>query len=191
MTVINIRGPHGSGKTTAVLALMARAECCRPLLGVLGPRLPEAYALRFPNIASENFILGPYNCSTGGCDRIKPYELIPRLLEKYAARGSVIFEGALVSSGRGVIYELLKRYQKEAVVLFLGTSIETCLQRIEARSGKPRNARLVKNVSAKYRTIERIEQRVRVDNIIRAAKVSDATAAATIVGLLATGGRTA
>jgi Amino acid:DNA transferase len=184
MTIINIRAPNGGGKTTAVLALMARASATRPLLGVLGPRLPEAYALRFPNIEPEVFIIGPYNCSTAGCDRLRPYELIGPLVAKYAARGHVVFEGALVSSGWGVIGEALERYEKEAVVLFLDTSLETCLQRIEARSGKPRDARLIENVSGKYRAIERIEQRVRKDNIIRMGKVSDATAAATIMELL-------
>jgi hypothetical protein len=184
--IVNLRGTSGSGKTTAVRALLRRAEGTQAIYGAhFGFRMPEAQTLRLAGIKQPVFLIGPYGSDgCDGCDRIQPYALIPPLIEKYAARGHVVFEGLLISSCRGVIGEILERYEQNAVMLFLDTSLETCLQRIEARSGKPRDARLIKNVSGKYRSIERIEARVRDEGIIRAERVSDAAAAATIVRLL-------
>jgi protein gp37 len=182
--VINIRGTHGAGKSTVVRELMRASKTCSPIYGALGRKRPEAYRLTMEGCPADIFLLGPYHTPCGGCDALQSFDLILTLIEKYAARGHVVFEGAPVSSCWGVIGEALERYEKEAVVLFLDTPLETCLQRIEARSGKPRVARLIKNVSGKYRSIERIEARVRDEGIIRAERVSDAAAAARIVRLL-------
>jgi hypothetical protein len=52
--LINLRGTSGSGKSTAVLGLLAQCPH-KPIYGALG-RLPEAYAL----CARPVFIIGPY-----------------------------------------------------------------------------------------------------------------------------------
>lgn len=182
--LVNIRGTNGAGKTTAIRTLMELGSF-RPVYGlVFGPYHPQAYVGTTPGSERQVFVLGRYDTPTGGCDSLPTYDLVIELLEKYAAKGNVIFEGFQVASCYGRIGAFMESYGKDAVMLFLDTPLETCLQRIEARSGKLRDARLIKNVSAKFKTIERIEARVREDNIIRAERVSDAAAAARIVRLL-------
>ena len=109
------------------------------IYGVLGLRQPEAYQLRFPECAADVFVLGPYQTATGGCDRIQHYERIPPLIEKYAARGHVIFEGVIVSSTYGQVGALLERWGKQAVMLTLDTPLEECVRRVNVRRG-PRGA---------------------------------------------------
>lgn len=164
--VVNIRGPHGAGKSTAIRALMGTAF--RPVYDVLfGLRHPEAYVGTLPGVAREVFILGRYDIPCGGCDTIQPYKLIPPLIEKYAARGHVLFEGVLVATCWGAVGEALERWG-DAVILFLDTPVEECLRRVERRRGCARDERLIENVAAKHRAVERIRERVIADDILRA-----------------------
>src|SRR5438034_2286875 len=105
----DLRGTHGAGKSTAIRALMGMATF-RPVYDVLfGLRHPEAYRSTLPGVERDVFILGRYDIPSGGCDSIQPFSLIPQLIKKYAARGHVVFEGALISTCWGVVGEALKR----------------------------------------------------------------------------------
>ena len=101
--VINLRATNGAGKSTAIRALMEKSNV-HPIFGTtFGLRCPEGYKARLPQVEADVFVLGPYTAQCGGCDRIQPYDLIPRLIEKYAVQGHLIFEGALISTCWGAI----------------------------------------------------------------------------------------
>lgn len=130
--IISLRGTNGSGKSTVVRALLEEFPSV-PIYGVLGPRRPEAYCVTVSGVASKVFVLGPYETPTGGCDNIQPYDLILYLIKKYAAKGHVLFEGVLVSSSYGRVGTLLEQWGADAVMAFMGTSLERCIANVQAR----------------------------------------------------------
>ena len=172
--IISIRGTNGSGKSTIIRTLLKEHKH-KPIYGVLGPRMPEAYEVKVPRSKAPVYVLGPYVTSSGGCDSVQPYELIIELIEKYGAKGHVVFEGVIVTSVYGRVGILLEKWGMSAVFMFLDTTLETCLERIEARRGRPRDARLIKNVTAKYNTAMRIKQKVTEEKKMQVATVSSDT----------------
>jgi hypothetical protein len=184
--VINIRGTHGSGKSTVVRELMRASKICSPIYGVLGRKRPEAYRLTMEGCPADTFVLGPYETACGGCDAVQPYALIPQLIEKYAARGSVVFEGALISSCWGAIGEALERRGRNAAVLFLDTPLEVCVERVNARRRARGDARAfdASKLAGKHARIARLKEEKAAAGRVQALSVSDATAVATIIGLL-------
>lgn len=161
------------------------AECkVKPIYGALGPRMPEAYELMVPKCKTKTYLLGPYLTDCGGCDRLIPYELIPDLIKKYAPKGHVLFEGIIVTSVYGQVGALMEQWKKNSIFLFLDTTLDECLNRIEKRRDKGRDDRLIKNVSAKYDTALRVKKKVLEDNIMTAMDVSSATAKEVILKLL-------
>jgi uridine kinase len=174
--LINLRGTSGAGKSTIVRALMAQCPH-KPIYGALGLRLPEAYKLMLPQPV---FVIGPYTTPCGGCDRVLPFALIPQLIQRYAQQGHVVFEGLLISTCYGVIGQVMER--RESVVMFLDTTLDVCIARVEARrrvSGnfRPFNPKLL---IEKYNTITRLKGKFGS----RAISVSDHNASATIIRLL-------
>jgi hypothetical protein len=165
--IINIRGTHGAGKSTAVRAVMARGEV-EPIYGVLGPRLPEAYELELPRVEVPIFAIGPYTSPCGGCDRISSNEIIMTLIRKYAEHGHALFEGALISSTYGAVGALLERWGKDSVFVFLSTPLEECLRRVEARRGRERDERLIRNVTLKYDASWRVHRKIVSEGKMRA-----------------------
>lgn len=151
--ILNIRGTHGSGKSTIVLDLLRKYE--HELLGA-GKR-PEGYLVHVPQLHRPLFFVGPYATACGGCDAIQPYALIwPRVLA-YARKGHVLFEGALVSSSVGEIGRAMGARKKDCVVFFLDTPVEVCLERIHQRrlakgDERPLNPH---NTTVKYVAVER------------------------------------
>lgn len=185
--LISLRGTNGSGKSTVVRNLFSKYKPT-PIYGVLGPRDPTAYMLLDKRWGTPLYVLGPYRTGTGGCDRIQPYDLIPELIAKYAGLGHVLFEGIIITSTYGQVGELMEKFKKKSVFLFLDTSLEECLRRIEKRrGGKPRDERLIKNVTDKFNTMWRIRDRIVQDNIMRVEVVNSDVAHEKIIGLLKDG----
>jgi thymidylate kinase len=178
--LINLRGCNGAGKSTVIRTLMAQCPH-KAIYGVLGPRLPEAYALMLPQPV---FVIGPYTTDCGGCDRILPFALVPQLIEKYAHQGHVIFEGLLIATCYGVIGKLMEAH--ESVVMFLDTPLRVCIERVKARRATAGNFRPFnpKLVAQKYATIARLKHKFGP----RAMWVSDCDAVATIMQILNTRG---
>jgi len=184
--LISLRGTNGSAKSTVIRTLIASCHN-HAIYGALGSRLPEAYQLEVRGVSRPVFILGPYHLTEcGGCDRFK-YDTVLRLLEKYEPKGHVIFEGVIITSVYGRVGALMEKYKKDSVFVFLNTSLETCLKRVEARSGNSRDERLVKNVTLKFKTAERIRKKVLADGIMRAYSTSAGNAPTLIKKLLADG----
>jgi thymidylate kinase len=184
--IISLRGTHGSGKSTVMRAILK--QCAhRPIYGVLGARLPEAYQLTVKGCKQPVFLIGPYQAFCGGCDFIKEFDLIPQLIAKYAPRGHVIFEGVIVASVYGRIGDLLEKWKKDSVFVFLDTSLEVCMQRVQARRNDRNDSREFdpKNLKLKYDSVERIKRRIVEDDIMSSLVVSSDDGAAAILKMLA------
>ena len=153
--LINLRGTHGSGKSTAIRALMEKSNV-RPIFGTtFGLRCPEGYKARLPEVEADVFVLGSYTAQCGGCDRIQPYDLILVLLNKYEQRGHVLFEGSLVSDNFGRIGEWLEARGRNASVLFLDTPLDVCLSWLRQRT--PGGG--TRHVEKRFQAIRRVRQK--------------------------------
>ena len=178
--LINLRGTHGSGKSTIVRTLLD-ANDALPIYGLLGRQRAEAYAL-----LGKTFVLGPYTQQCGGLDAVQPYQLIVPLIMKYGAVGHVIFEGALVSSCWGVVGRLIERWGRDAIIAFLDTSAAECIARVEARRAERGDSRAFnpKNLIAKHATIEKQKVELAAAGIVQTITVSSESAVATVEALL-------
>jgi len=117
-----------------VRGLLAASSKKRSIWGNIGFRQQEAYECHLDGVADSVYIIGPYMNNIGGCDRIRPYDTILHLLDKYAARGHVVFEGVLISDNFGQVGEWLENKGKKALVVFLDTPLEVCLSNIAGRT---------------------------------------------------------
>ena len=182
--IVNVRGTHGAGKSTVVRSVM-RLGIVAPIFGLLGPNLPEAYAVEFPRATVPTFVVGPYTSACGGCDRISDNATVIALIEKYAERGHVLFEGSLISSTYGAVGRFLEAWRKDAAFVFLDTPLEECLRRVEARRGYGRDERLIRNVTGKFRSGARVYERIISEGKMRAILSSSQEAPEIIIGEIA------
>jgi hypothetical protein len=156
--IVNLRGTHGSGKSTAVKRIIERfgAQPCR-----FGKKeRPEAYVMQTP--FGRLYVAGPYHTPCGGCDAIQPYSRIWPMVESLAESGHVLFEGALVSGSYGSIGEASERYGDEFVFAFMDTPLEECLRRIKARRQARGDNRTLDptNTISKYKGVARVRERL-------------------------------
>lgn len=177
--ILNIRGTNGSGKSTLVRQVMEKF-LHRAVYGVLGPKRPEAHCL---TVSNDKFIyvLGPYHIPSGGVDNVQPYESIPLLIEKYAAKGHVIFEGILVSMSKGQVGICLEQWGKQSVLLFLDTSVEECIASVHRRRGDDKES---KHLAKHYEAILRVRNNLLEEDKLRVLDVSRENGLQTILTLL-------
>ncbi len=150
MTIFNIRGTNGSGKTTIVRKLIE--ECKTPIVK-RDCYNPEGKKVGEWSKIGWNAVIGKYSTTCGGCDTIKTQADAKRLITIAAsASKNVIFEGILIST----IYQPWSDFAHEVggmTWLYLDTPLETCLANIYKRNGgKKINEELVIN---KYASIKR------------------------------------
>jgi thymidylate kinase len=158
--IVNLRGTHGSGKSTAVTKLMKAHHTELVVEVTTGKERPLVYKLVGTKLdgapLGPTYIIGPYETACGGCDAIQPYANIWPLVEKYAKKGHVVFEGALVSSCVGSLGEAMAaRRKKDCVVAYLDTPLQTCLDRIVKRRAKKGNTKPLnpKNTESKFKSV--------------------------------------
>jgi thymidylate kinase len=184
--IINIRGTNGSGKSTVIQKLMAQFPA-RPIFGVLGPRRPEAYEFdRTIKASKPVFLLGPYLTPVGGADCIQPFDLIPTLIEKYAERGHVLFEGVLVSKTNGQVGACLAQWGKNSILLYLDTPMDVCVAAVKARRAARGDVRAFnpKNLIEAYKSTARVRKTLLAEDKLRIIDVSRENAVATVLSLL-------
>lgn len=161
MTVVSIRGTHGSGKSTVVTKIMAMyPRGCYPLATPMndkGKVKVSGYRVELPTGTLR--VIGPYETACGGCDAIQPYsDIWPRIETAFNDFEHVLFEGALVSSSYGNIGRALDKLAGDgAVFAFLDTPLEVCLRRIAQRREARGNFEPVKpdNTAHKHQSVER------------------------------------
>lgn len=183
--IISLRGTHGSGKSTVVRALFKICKA-QPFYGALGPKLPEAYAFTAPKGKEPLFyVVGPYTTVCGGCDRIQPFDLILDLIQKYAAKGHVLFEGAIIGCVYGRTGTLMEPYGQEGVFLVLDTPMEECIRRVKGRRGERSDDREFnpKNLEYKYKQLASVVAKVEQEKVLRVVRVSSDDAADMIIRL--------
>lgn len=152
--LISVRGTNGSAKSTLVRALINDFKGAL-IYGALGPKNPEAYECCVKGVKKPVYVLGPYTMPSGGCDQVQPYELVLELIEKYAKRGHVVFEGVIISSGYGRVGALMDKLGCEPVYAFMGTPLEACIENVKARRIEKGDVREFdpKNVIKKHRSV--------------------------------------
>lgn len=178
MTVVSIRGTHGSGKSTIVRKILDKYPNV-PL--IRGKKRPDGYWLAPPTARREIFVVGPYHTACGGCDAIQPYSDILDLVSQAYSKGcDVLLEGALVSSSYGTLGVLMNQLP-DPVFAFLDTPLELCGKRIADRRlakwiqlGKPGLPPPVDmtNTVAKFHNVLRTkEQMAKLESVIRAVDI--------------------
>jgi hypothetical protein len=178
--IVNIRGNHGAGKSTAVRTFLSQYGATARY-GALGLMKPEAYSVAVPSVPTGVYVLGPYLTPTGGLDNVQSYALICRLISKYAQRGHVLFEGVLISTTYGAVGDLMER-SGDGVMIFLTTPVEKCITNVESRrDARPFDAA---GLRAKMRRIANVRERVIRDGKLRVIDTDSASATDTIVQLL-------
>ncbi len=183
--LISIRATNGAGKSFLVKSILDQGNA-QPIFGLLGPRRCEAYKCKLKDIKEPVYVLGPYHVASGGCDRIQPYEMIMTLIEKYAAKGHVLFEGVFVSSSYGQVGRLMEHWGQEAVMAFLSTSLEDCLKNVQKRRDARADVREFnpKNATSKYHSIVKSREKILAEGKVRVVDLDPNKGVETVLELL-------
>jgi thymidylate kinase len=133
--IINVRGNNGSGKSTLIKAFLSSYPTT-PLFGVLGLRYPEAYKID-ARASAPLYVLGPYHSKTGGVDALahRSFDVIIQLLDKYAKKGHLLFEGVIISTSFGAVGEWIEKHKAKSIVAFLDTPLDVCVTAVGSRTG--------------------------------------------------------
>lgn len=170
--IINIRGTSGSGKSTAVRAIMEMARAEQEREGGLGITSfgadPAVYPKKrkhplfylFQLGGQEISVLGHYETDCGGCDTIPSYDIMIALIkERYQEGYHVIFEGLLVAHDKKQVTALWEWLgKKDFTVLELTEPLEGCLQSVRdrrARKGADPNTFNPANTERRYAEVVR------------------------------------
>lgn len=183
MTIIQIAGTSGSGKSHLVRAFLewaAKENGAIPLKEFIeGRTAPIGYFVRIRNvlksrgITKDIYIPGAYDAPTGGCDTIHNIAQVFDLVKKNYEEGRiVIFEGLFcMNQTRGP--QLAGEVGKSFVVLQLTTPLAMCIASINERRAERGEGELVtkKNTIDNYKRAENYSLRMR-DGGARVIKVN-------------------
>lgn len=130
--IIEIRGCTGAGKSSLVRALMEKAHAYP--LTKSDVYLGRIYAAKMDyNIA----FLGSYKMVTGGLENRYTQDQCIQLIDRHKKQNDiVIFEGGMLSKSTGKVYQhILQHYKNEYMVMWLDSSLATCIMRLKMRRG--------------------------------------------------------
>lgn len=164
MTIINIRGTHGSGKSTVVRRVLDLYENTSP---VEIPSRSRPLGYRCSRAGMQNlYVPGHYETPTGGCDTISSIETIFGSVVTAAESGSsVLFEGIVAQHSAGRLIEL--HAKMPVVVIVLSTSRDECVESVRARRASRGDDREFdpKNVIKEYNSVVSSTKRLRRDGM--------------------------
>lgn len=160
--IINLRGTHGSGKSSVVRALLKRFECSR-IYGLLGPRTPEAY--RCNRFAKPFYVLGGYESpATAGFDYVtkKGIATAVKFTDGYARRGNILLESVLVSTRfmEPTMGAWFTTHKSEVINATLTTTQEQCLAAITDRRTRSVGHASSKHIERQYIDFGRVTARL-------------------------------
>lgn len=159
LTVVNLRGTSGSGKTTIVRNILSHGNWVKW-------KDPEGKKIwGYINIDLRWAIVGSYENTCGGCDTIRTQDETEARIEQLLEwEFNVLFEGLLISTLSSRWEKFSKRIFNKANTLFyyLDTPIDECLNRIQARREAARNNRPFnpKNTTDRVKAIETTYQKL-------------------------------
>lgn len=130
--LINLRGSHGTGKTTIVRKVMVEYPKRKAVYLESGRRIPIGYICKKRGL-TPLFVPGSYEHPvSGGCDNVQSVDLIYGTIRKYAKKGyNVLFEGIVAQHSTPNIVRLNERYKVRVVVIDIPT--EKALKGVRAR----------------------------------------------------------
>jgi hypothetical protein len=156
--IVNIRGTSGSGKTYLIRAY-------RDAVGGWVRVGPDALHPTGYRCVGGTLVVGSYEATCGGCDKIKTQDEICARVRGFAAESpNVLFEGLLMS-------HLFSRYRDLSTELggivfaFLDTPLDICLQRVVARRERRKAAKKPfnpANTTGKWHDMRRVEEKFRI-----------------------------
>ena len=145
MKIVNVRGTHGSGKSTLVREIMKlytdvkevrKAIRRRPLGYIL-----QDWSFRHPIPYRDLFIPGHYETPCGGCDTITIVDDAYHIIEEYARKGyNVLFEGILAQHSMPNLRRLNEHFPGAIHVVVIDMPDEFAIEAVQYRraaAGKP------------------------------------------------------
>lgn len=173
--LVHLRGTSGSGKTTAMRALIDELYEFKPIQ--MNERMTKNVAYRGKLEVGDDewvdtYILGDYTPGrgAGGCDTIPSIQEVCDLVEKYGSRPNslVVFEGLLLAHSWGALGEYVHpRWGDRYWNMFLDTPVEKCIERVTLRRASrgqdtegDRAAKIEKNIRDDYYRVELCYKRV-------------------------------
>lgn len=131
---INLRGGHGTGKTTVSHRLIGEHKHDE----LVEPEYCQGKHFSKPNCFRVEgdppvHVVGRYQ---SGMDGIFPQTIIEEMLEHWAPQGHVLWENVMVSANIGRWAELARKLKSMGVHpiwVFFDTPLETCIERVFAR----------------------------------------------------------
>lgn len=128
--VLNVRGTHGSGKSTVVRRIKDLYQTISPTI-LPGRGRPFGYNCQGANYEPV-YIPGHYETPTGGCDTISSIEdIFGSVLTAAEAGISVLFEGIVAQHSATRLFELNSKHP--VTVIVLKTTLELCIESVIGR----------------------------------------------------------
>lgn len=158
--IFNIRGTHGSGKSTVVVRTRDLYEEVETK-SLADRKRPVGYFCR-SSIMKPLFIVGSYQVGCDGCDNLKGAEMVFEMIQAAADAGqSVIFEGIIIQCSTQRICDLAKKHPLSLIAL--NTSLQECIDAVTARRvEKGQDAEFsTANLQEKYRRMTRASDNMR------------------------------
>lgn len=126
LSVINLRGTSGSGKTTIVRSVLRN--------GNWEKWVEDSKVMGYYNKTLNWAVVGSYENTCGGCDCIKTQDETERRINTLLSCGyNVLFEGLLISTITSRWEKFAKTVDANVLFYYIDTPIEECIERVKHR----------------------------------------------------------
>lgn len=164
--IVNIRGTHGSGKSTLVRRVKELYGEGAVANMLSGRKQPYGYTCVSPELRPL-YIAGHYVGACGGCDSISSIESIFGSVQIAAESGlSVLFEGIVAQHSAGRLLELNKVHP--VTVIVLSTPLEECIRSVNLRRIERGQFEEVdpKNLTKEFKSVLSSTKRLRSEGMV-------------------------